>query len=451
MTEAAGRVSTAPGSVAAEASDEPAIGVLALHQRIGQAITTAFPARTWVCGEVVGEPVVRAGGTGIAFSLGERNGDKVTTVRAWLGRPYYQALRRELGDEEIAELLTAGAVLVIGGQLQYGGPFHNLELRVDRVVRTSTGVGQVSLQRQDLQRELGASGLLGHQRRTHRLRLAPLHVAIVAGGAGTVGYRDAIAVFEHSGFRIAATHYPTALEGERAPERIAAQIRAAAVGDHDVILVVRGGGEDAQLSPFDSAAVVTAIADAPLPVITGIGHSHHDTLADAAAYQACVSPADAARTVIERLGSSEQALRRELAAIHQAAHDRQTAATMVRRVRRIATAGGLAILGVLAFSRTGWIGVLLAAGVAALALALLARRRPPTAAPRLAPQPAASTFEAVIQELGAIRATLQDRPVTAGDVSQLLQAATWLEGRGRMLLGLAADLPVATAGSALPG
>jgi exodeoxyribonuclease VII large subunit len=83
-------------------------------------------------------------------------------------------------------------------------------------------------------------------------------------------------VLAQSGFQVAATHFPAPLEGEAAPARIAAQIRAAGVGNQ-AVLVVRGGGEDAQLSPFDSAPVVSAIATAPVPVITGIGHSHHAT------------------------------------------------------------------------------------------------------------------------------------------------------------------------------
>ena len=433
MTEAAPwRVATAPGPVATHAPDEPAIGVVQLHQRIGQAIETAFPDRVWLYGEVVGAPAVRAGGAGIAFTLGERTGERVSPVRAWLGRPFYPELRRDLGDAEIAELLSPGTVVVVGGRLQYGGPFDSLELRVDRVVRTPAGMGEVSQHRADLREALEDSGLLGQQRTSRRLPLAPLQVGIVAGGAGTVGYRDAVAVFQHSGFRIAATHFPAPLEGERAPERIAAQVRAAGIGNQ-VILVVRGGGEEAQLSPFDSAPVVTAIASAPVPVVTGIGHSQHATLADAAAFQACVSPADAAGAVVERLRKAEQALDQELAAIRKAARERQRANQAARRWRQLATMAMLACLGGLALWRAGWPGVMLVAGVTLAVLVVASRRRRP--APPVEPQPIATTFETVIQELGAINAALQDRGATTEQVSRLLNSAAWLEHRGRELLG----------------
>ncbi|MFL5881252.1 MAG: exodeoxyribonuclease VII large subunit [Actinomycetota bacterium] len=428
--EAAWRVTPAPAPVAAEAADAPTIGVAELHQRVGDTLTAAFPDRLWLCGEVVGTPAVRAGGAGIAFSLGEGRGERISTLRAWLGRPYYQELRHDLGDEAIAELLAAGNLVIVGGRLQYGGPFNNLELKVDRLVRSPAGAGEVSQQRAALREELAAAGLLGRQRALTRLPLAPVRVGIVAGGAGTVGYTDAVTVLQQSGHQVEATHFPAPLEGEAAPARIAAQIRNAGVGSQ-VILVARGGGADAQLSPFDSAPVVTAIATAPVPVITGIGHSHHDTLADAAAGQACVSPAAAAAVVAERLQRAERTLDQELAAIRRAAQARLAArhAARWRRLGIAVAAAGLAALAV------GWGGWLAAAAVVMLALAAVAVRRRRPDPPRLRPQPAADTFEDVVQELGAIKAALQHMAATGEDVQRLLEAAEWLDRRGGELLG----------------
>jgi exodeoxyribonuclease VII large subunit len=420
----------ASGLVAADRPDQPTLGVADLQQRIGVAVSAAFPDRMWLCGEVVGTPAVRGGGAGIAFTLAESRGSTVLTLRAWLGRPYYQQLRQQLGDAAIAELLRVGNLVVVGGSLQYGGPFGSLELKVDRVVRTPAGPGEVTQQREALQQDLGESGLLGRQRTTVQLPLAPRRIGIVAGGAGTVGYTDAVAVLRQSGFEVATTHFPAPLEGEAAPARIAAQIRNAGVGNQ-AVLVVRGGGEDAQLSPFDSAAVVSAIATAPVPVITGIGHSHHDTLADAAAWQACVSPAAAAAVITGRLQRAQQVLEQELAAIRRAAQARVAArhAARWRRVGIAVAAVGLAALAV------WWGGWLAAAAVVMLALAAVAvgRRRP--ASPRLRPQPTADTFEDVVQELGAIKAALQHRAATGEEVQRLLEAAEWLDRRGGELLG----------------
>jgi hypothetical protein len=254
----------------------------------------------------------------------------------------------------------------------------------------------------------------------------------VAGGAGTVGYTDAVAVLAQSGFEVAATHFPAPLEGAAAPARIAAQVRNASVGNQ-AVLVVRGGGEGAQLSPFDSAPVVTAIATAPVPVITGIGHSHHDTLADAAAWQACVSPAAAAAVIAERLQRAERTLDQELAAIRRAAQARLAArhAARWRRLGIAVAAAGLAALAV------WWGGWLAAAAVVMLALVAVAvRRRAASRPPRL--QPTADTFgtfEEVVQELGAIKAAVSHRAASGEKVRRLLEAAERLDRRGGELLG----------------
>src|SRR5829696_6344159 len=422
--QAARQALPTPGPVAADGPDQPTLGVAELQQRIGSALSAAFAVRLWLCGEVVGTPAVRGGGGGIAFTLAESRGSTVLTLRAWLGRPYYQQLRQQLGDAAITELLKAGNLVVVGGWLQYGGPFSSLELKVDRVVRTPAGPGDVTQQREALQQDLAESGLLGRQRATVRLPLAPRRVGIVAGGAGTVGYTDAVAVLQQSGFQVATAHFPAPLEGEAAPSRIAAQIRNAGVGNQ-AVLVVRGGGEDAQLSPFDSAPVVTAIATAPVPVITGIGHSRHDTLADAAAWQACVSPAAAAAVIAERLQRAERTLEQELAAIRRAAQAR-LAAGHAARWRRLGIAVAAAGLAALAAWWGGWLAG--AAAVVVLVLAAVAVRRRRPASPMLRPRPTAETFEDVVQELGAIKAALQHRAAAGEDVQRLLQAAEWLEG-----------------------
>src|SRR5262245_2906363 len=160
------------GPVAVDSPDQPPVGVAELQRRVGGALTAAFPEQVWLCGEIVGTPAVRGGGVGIAFTLAESRGSTVITLRAWLGRPYYQQLQQSLGKTAVAEFLAAGNVVVVGGHLRYGGPYNSLELRVDRVVRSPVGAGVVTLQRETLQRELAASGLLGRQRGALRLPLA---------------------------------------------------------------------------------------------------------------------------------------------------------------------------------------------------------------------------------------------------------------------------------------
>jgi hypothetical protein len=135
--------------------------------------------------------------------------------------------------------------------------------------------------------------------------------------------------------------------------------------------------------------------------------------------------------VAERLQRGERTLEQELAAVRRAAQARLAArhAARWRRLGIAVAAAGLAALAV------WWGGWLAAAAIVVLALTTVAvgRRRP--VSPRLQTQPAADTFEDVVQELGAIKAALQHTAATGEDVQRLLEAAEWLDRRGGELLG----------------
>jgi exodeoxyribonuclease VII large subunit len=74
---------------------------------------------------------------------------------------------------------------------------------------------------------------------------------------------------------------PCAVQGDAAPGEIAAAIEALCRrAKPDVLIVARGGGSLEDLWAFNDERVVRAIAAAPVPVITGIGHETDFTLSD---------------------------------------------------------------------------------------------------------------------------------------------------------------------------
>jgi exodeoxyribonuclease VII large subunit len=84
----------------------------------------------------------------------------------------------------------------------------------------------------------------------------------------------------------------------------------------DAAVLIRGGGSRTDLAAFDSRAIAEAIARAPFPVLTGLGHEIDRAIADLTAHTAFKTPTKVAEFLIERMARADQAveeLRRALA------------------------------------------------------------------------------------------------------------------------------------------
>lgn len=72
------------------------------------------------------------------------------------------------------------------------------------------------------------------------------------------------------------------------PEDVANSIEEADRGNHDILLVSRGGGN--RLDVFDQLPVLTAIRNTKTPIIVAVGHAQDNTLADEVADQYAATP-----------------------------------------------------------------------------------------------------------------------------------------------------------------
>jgi exodeoxyribonuclease VII large subunit len=88
---------------------------------------------------------------------------------------------------------------------------------------------------------------------------------------------------------------PTQVQGDQAPAGILSALQdLISIINPDVILLARGGGSLEDLMAFNDEQVARAIANSPVPIITGIGHETDFTIADFAADLRAPTPTAAA-------------------------------------------------------------------------------------------------------------------------------------------------------------
>lgn len=197
--------------------------------------------------------------------------------------------------------LSKGIRVLLGIEVSFHERY-GLSLNVIDVDPAYT-LGEMALRRREILARLQKEGLL-ERNRALEVPLLPLRVAVISS-PHAAGYGDFIQHLRENpyGYRVETVLFESVMQGERAENSIVASLgecrgRAEAF---DLVVIIRGGGGEADLQCFDSFAIGKAIAVMPLPVISGIGHERDRTVVDEVSHTAVKTPTAAAEFVVRRI------------------------------------------------------------------------------------------------------------------------------------------------------
>ena len=240
--------------------------------------------KLWVVGEVSSANNHRQG---CFFTLQEPDGSAAVNCVVW---------KSQLA--KLAVLPKPGAQVTVLGQVRLYPKRGSYQLTVWQVL--PAGEGLQSLRYRQLRSRLAAEGLFDAERK-RPLPPYPQTLAVVTSPqAAAWGDIQRTLVQRNAGVRVLLS--PATVQGDRAPASIAKAIgRVAQDGRADLLLLARGGGASEDLVCFDDERVVMAIAQSPIPVITGIGHQRDESLADLVADVCAHTPTAAAEQAVPGL------------------------------------------------------------------------------------------------------------------------------------------------------
>jgi exodeoxyribonuclease VII large subunit len=166
------------------------------------------------------------------------------------------------------------------------------------IVESLEEAGEGSLRRdyERLKARLAAEGLFAPGRK-RPLPALPRRIGIVTSPNGAA-LRDVLKVLARRMPLIPLLIAPAQVQGEGAEATLVRALEAITQGGRvDVVIVTRGGGSLKDLAPFNTESLARAIAAAPVPVVTGIGHETDLTLSDLASDLNGITPSGAAERV----------------------------------------------------------------------------------------------------------------------------------------------------------
>lgn len=148
-------------------------------------------------------------------------------------------------------------------------------------------------ERDRVRQKIDAEGLIATAKRK-ALPSKPRRIGVITSPT-SVGFQDfRKSLWEQDPF-MEIVVLPSYVQGDQAPKQIVQQIESADQQEFDLLALVRGGGDSADLVTFDHYDVVKAMAESRFPFLVAVGHSTDDPLVNLVAQKVCITPTEGGR------------------------------------------------------------------------------------------------------------------------------------------------------------
>lgn len=231
--------------------------------------------------------------------LVEKEGEKVRAeMRGTLWKDRYGRIAREF-RKVTGQGLEGGMEVLFRAEVRFH-EVYGLSLNIIEI-DPSYSLGEMERIKRETIEKLQKAGEFDRNKQLP-FPSVPKRLAIVSVETSK-GYQDLLKVIDRNGFGYVYEHelFPAILQGEKAIRTIREQLEIVRErsDEFDVLLIIRGGGGDVGLSCYDDHGLARDLALFPLPVITGIGHSTNETVAEMVAHRNAITPTQAGSDLIQ--------------------------------------------------------------------------------------------------------------------------------------------------------
>ena len=248
----------------------------------------------------------------IASSLEERFGTvwvsgEVSNFKAYDSGHWYFSLKDEEGqircvmfrgrNGQVGFMPQSGDLVEIAANLGFYVPRGDIQLTVQSMRRA--GMGSLYEAFLKLKAKLAKEGLFDAEIK-RPIPTHPRSIGIITSPQAAA-LKDVLSTLARRSPHIPIVIYPTLVQGPDAPAGIISALKAAEKENTvDVILLVRGGGSIEDLWAFNDEQLAYAIAESPIPIVSGVGHETDITIADFVADLRAPTPTGAAELAAPR-------------------------------------------------------------------------------------------------------------------------------------------------------
>ena len=270
-----------------------------LNEYIRQIFALNLPDALWIKAEVHQSNLSRGHYYMDLVQKAEDKDDIIAQSPAILWYRDYKKLKQKIG-KNLNLLLQPGLEILFQAKVDFHERY-GLKLIIEDIDPSYT-LGKLELKKQQSIQELERLHLLQKNKKLP-LPLVLQKVAVLSSPEAA-GFQDFIQQLKNNAYKYHFEPYlfPTAVQGIFVEKEMLNQLKKIKSWRHrfDAVIIIRGGGSKLDLSAFDALDLCIALAQFPLPILTGIGHDIDETVADMIAHTALKTPTAVADFIIHR-------------------------------------------------------------------------------------------------------------------------------------------------------
>jgi exodeoxyribonuclease VII large subunit len=168
-------------------------------------------------------------------------------------------------------------------------------------------LGEMALKRKQILERLEKEGIIDLNKGLS-FPLVPQRIAVISSETAA-GYGDFVNRIKNNlyGYDFEFTLYEAFMQGDKAEGSILKAFASCkkTIGRYDILVIIRGGGSQAELHCFDNYEIAKETANLTIPVLTGIGHERDETVLDRVAHRRLITPTAVAEFIVSKVKSFE--------------------------------------------------------------------------------------------------------------------------------------------------
>ncbi len=284
------------------------ISLTELQLIIKDSLYLALPDMYWVSAEV---SEIKENFAGHCYlELIEKNDDEkdvTARVKAIIWSKRYRFLK-SLFENITGESLKEGLKILVKVKVEYH-EIYGLSLIITDIDPSYT-IGELAIKRQLIIKRLEDEGIFTLNKEVE-FPVLPQRIAIISSKTAA-GYSDFINHLKgnRNGYVFHPFLVEAVMQGSETEKSVTGALDKIAlnIGLFDLVVIIRGGGSQSDLSWFDNYNIAYYITQFPLPVITGIGHDKDLSVTDMVAHKSLKTPTAVADYIIDRMYETENHL-----------------------------------------------------------------------------------------------------------------------------------------------